>query len=309
MVEKFDVLVVGDATMDFIFTDLPHLPRMGEDTLAGGFDLVPGEAYNTTVALHRLGVKTAWAADFGNDALSKMVLDFARQEGMNQSFFVHHNRSFRRLSVAASMPDERGFLSFYDPEPTIQAAIPALTHINARVLFIPGLFFGAAFDAALPLVRLKKMKILMDGNTSDPISITDKRLVNVLRNLEVFLPNKREILSLAKTDNLQDAMKRVAEYCPLVVVKAGDEGSYAYDRYQFYHQPAISIKVVDTTGAGDCFNAGFLKAWLDEKPLETCLQWGNVVAGLSTQGFGAAGYKVTIDRVNEELRKSNSRIS
>ena len=46
-----------------------------------------------------------------------------------------------------------------------------------------------------------------------------------------------------------------------------------------YHQPAIQVKAVDTTGAGDCFDAGFIKAWLDGKPIEECLLWGNIVAG------------------------------
>jgi sugar/nucleoside kinase (ribokinase family) len=286
---QYDVLVVGDASLDFIFTDLPHLPRLGEDTLARSFQMVPGESYNTTVALHRLGVKTAWAANFGNDPLSKIILDHCEKEGLDHTFFVHHPKSFLRVSVSASIPGERGFLSYYDPEPAIPAAIPALPKINAKYLFIPGFLYGTLLEAALPVVKLKKMKIIMDGNTSEPITLNQKAVQRALRAIEVFTPNERELLRLAETDNLEEALHRTAAFCPLVVVKAGADGSYAMFENTIYHQPAIKVKVVDTTGAGDCFDAGFIKAWLDGKPIEECLLWGNIVGGLSTQGHGAAG--------------------
>jgi sugar/nucleoside kinase (ribokinase family) len=84
-----------------------------------------------------------------------------------------------------------------------------------------------------------------------------------------------------------------------VVVKAGADGAYAYQKGQLLHMPALNLKPLDTTGAGDCFNAGFLRAWLDGYPLETCLRWGNIVGGLSTQGYGATGRKVGLDEVKK----------
>lgn len=303
MAENYDVLVVGDATVDFIFTDLPHFPRLSEDTVAKNFQLIPGESYNTAVTLHRLGVKTAWAANFGNDHLSRIVLDFCHAEGLDETFFVHHNKPFQRLSVAASMPTERGFLTYYAPEPALPAAIPALARINTKMLFIPGLLYGKLFDAALPVIHMKKIRIIMDGNTSEPVTLNNKSVQKALRNVEIFLPNRKEILRLTAQDDLETAMKMVAEYCPLVVVKSGADGSYAYDRERFYHQSAIPVQVIDTTGAGDCFDAGFLKAYLDQKSLDICLQWGNISAGLSTQGYGAAGYKVTPAIINEMMKK------
>jgi sugar/nucleoside kinase (ribokinase family) len=303
MTEIYDVLVVGDATVDLIFTDLPHLPRLGEDTLAKKFQLIPGEAYNTAVALHRLGIKTAWAANFGNDYLSRIILDFCQAEGLDSSFFVHHNKSFQRLSVAASLPEERGFLSYYDPDPAMPAAIPALAKIHTRMLFVPGLFYGRMFELVLPVIHMKNIKIVMDGNNSEPVTLTDSALQMALKNVSMFLPNRREILRMTGQDDLETAMKMVAEFCPLVIVKDGAGGSYAYDGTRLYHQPSIPVDVVDTTGAGDCFNAGFLKAWLEHKPMDICLQWGNISAGLSTQGFGAGGVKVVTAMIEEYWRK------
>ncbi len=103
------------------------------------------------------------------------------------------------------------------------------------------------------------------------------------------MPNEREILRSSRNGQPGGSDYRTAVFCPLVVVKAGADGSYAMFENTIYHQPGIKVKVLDTTGAGDCFDAGFIKAWLDGKPIEECLLWGNIVGGLSTQGHGAAG--------------------
>ena len=79
----------------------------------------------------------------------------------------------------------------------------------------------------------------------------------------------------------------------MVVVKNGKDGAYAWSKGKLYHEPAIEVTPLDTTGAGDCFNAGFIKAWLDERPIEECLRWGNIVGGLSTQMRGATGKKIS----------------
>jgi sugar/nucleoside kinase (ribokinase family) len=63
------------------------------------------------------------------------------------------------------------------------------------------------------------------------------------------------------------------------------------------------VVLVDTTGAGDCFNAGFIKAWLDQRPLEECLKWGNIVGGLSTLALGGTGQVTTVKEVEEWLAK------
>ena len=63
----------------------------------------------------------------------------------------------------------------------------------------------------------------------------------------------------------------------------------------------IEVKVVDTTGAGDCFDSGFLRAYLDGKPLEECLLWGNICGGLSTEGYGGSSVKVSMATIQHYL--------
>jgi sugar/nucleoside kinase (ribokinase family) len=86
-----------------------------------------------------------------------------------------------------------------------------------------------------------------------------------------------------------------------VVIKDGSRGSLAVTDKNLIRIPGISITAVDTTGAGDNFNAGFLYAWLNHYPIDICLKWGNITGGLSTLEMGGTTRKVTIEEVMKVL--------
>jgi sugar/nucleoside kinase (ribokinase family) len=296
-----DVLVVGDYCLDLIFTGLPQFPALGIEIVGTGFEMTGGGCYNSAVALHRLGLKIAWAADFGNDEFSRFVLERARSEGLDETFFIHHNRSLRQITVAASYPQDRAFIAFYDPGPAVPAAMKALTTASAKVLYIPGFYSGAFAGVGLRLARARGMKLVMDGNTNEQLRLSESPVRRAVKGLDMFMANAREARVLTGLDDLEHAIRTLAEISPLVVIKDGAGGAYACDGGPIVHEPAIEVKPLDTTGAGDCFNAGFLKAWLDGRPLGECLRWGNIVGGLSTLGMGGTGRVVTSKDVEDRL--------
>jgi sugar/nucleoside kinase (ribokinase family) len=307
--KSYDVLVAGSYSLDLIFTGLPHLPRLGEDLLASGFAMIPGEAYNSAVAMHRLGLRVGWAGDFGDDDFSRFALEQARREGLDEKLFVRHQRSLRRISVAASFPEDRAFLTYYDPEPRLPAILKALATASARAIYLPGLYYGPLLEAGLRLARARRMKVLMDGNLGEPVNLEDARVRKAISSLDLFLPNAREARCLTGKDDLQAAIHDLAELCPLVVVKDGPNGAYASENGKLEHANALPVTPLDTTGAGDCFNAGFIKAWLDGRPLGECLRWGNVVGGLSTLAPGGAGQMITVADVQHALAADEGVIS
>jgi sugar/nucleoside kinase (ribokinase family) len=117
------------------------------------------------------------------------------------------------------------------------------------------------------------------------------------------MPNAAEAKALTGATNVQEALCQLAEICQLVVVKDGPGGAYAWREGEILHAPALALAPVDTTGAGDCFNAGFLRAWLEGLPLQECLQWGNIVGGLSTLKRGGTGQVITTRDVEEWLER------
>jgi sugar/nucleoside kinase (ribokinase family) len=307
MTDIFDVIVVGSYSVDLIFTGLDELPQLGKDVVGRDFKMTVGEAFISTVSMHRLGLHVGWAADFGNDDFSRFALKYAREEGLDESLFVIHDRPYRRVSVAASFPDDRAFITYYDPDPQIPAAIPAIVKSNARLTFIPGLYTGSFLGVGEKLIRLKKMQLVMDGNSSTGEIIGNTRESNAIRkaikSVDIFLPNAQEARRITGEQDLEAAIRLLGQLCPVIVIKDGSKGSLAYSKNELIHMPAISVVPIDTTGAGDNFNAGFLYAWLNGQSVETCLKWGNIVGGLSITAMGGTTRKISCDEVREYLAK------
>jgi len=299
---RYDVIIVGGYFVDLIFNGLPQFPVLGKEIVGTGFEMLPGGAYNAALAMHRLGLKVAWAADFGDDDFSRFTLERARAEGLDDALFVHHRRPLRRITAALSYPEDRAFITYTDPEPGTSAALKALVAASARVLFISGVYFGNLYNAGCALVRAKRMKVFMDGNSDDDVTLANPAVRRSLQTVDAFLPNAAEALRMTGASDLDAAMAALSAFCALVIVKDGANGSYARAGVQTLHAPGISVAPVDTTGAGDCFSAGFLKAWFDDRPLAECLRWGNIVGGLSTTALGGTGRAVTAADVERLLR-------
>ncbi len=305
MAFNFDVIILGTYSIDFIFSGLPEMPSLGNEVVGTEFNMTPGESYITAVALHRLGVKVGWAVDFGNDEFSRHVLQCARQEGLDESLFAIHDRPYRRISVATSFPAERGFITYYDPDPQVPAAVPALFKSNARVAFIPALYTGKFFDAGRRIIQAKKMRLFMDGNSSSgdifSNSKESKAIRKVLKQVDVFIPNAPEARRLTGEQELELAIYRLGMHCPIVTITDGKNGSLALENNKLVRMPAIKIEAHDTTGAGDNFDAGFIYAWLDGQSIENCLKWGNVLGGLSITELGGTTRKISSEEVKKYI--------
>jgi len=118
MTHPYDVIVVGDYFIDLVFGGLPRFPELGVEIIGTDFEMIPGGAYNSALAMHRLGLKVGWACDFGTDDFSRFVLERARSAGLDDSLFVCHAQPLRRITVAASYPEDRAFITYCDPDPS-----------------------------------------------------------------------------------------------------------------------------------------------------------------------------------------------
>ena len=305
MSTSFDVIVAGSYSVDLIFTGLPNFPQLGRDVVGTGFEMTPGEAYISSISMHRLGLNIGWAGDFGNDEFSRLALNRAKMEGLDDSLFIIHKRPYRRISVSASYPDDRAFITYYDPEPDVPAVVHALAKSNAKVLYIPGLYSGDFMSSGFQLLHFKHMKLVMDGNSSDGDIFRNcrdsKAIKKAIQHTDIFMPNAQETRRITGLQDLEAAIRCLGELCPLVIVKDGQNGSYAFMQGQLLHVPAIHVNSIDTTGAGDNYNAGFLKAWLDGLPIQVCLKWGNIVGGLSTTALGGTTQVITTKEVEKYL--------
>ncbi|MBI4770488.1 MAG: carbohydrate kinase family protein [Chloroflexi bacterium] len=297
---RYDVLVFGDYCCDLIFTGLPRMPAPGEELYGSGFEMAAGGTFNAATAMHRLGLKVGWAGDFGNDAFSQFALAAARREGLDEGLFQFHDRPQRRVTVAASFPQDRAFLSYTDPGPSLSAGLKALPGARARAAYLPGLLYGPLFVSGYLVLRGKRIKLVMDCQ-SQPATLQNPQVRYAVQHVDVFVPNSAEARHLTGTGSTLEALQALGKLCRLAVIKDGPDGAHAIQDGRTYYAPALPVTPVDTTGAGDCFSAGFMAAWLAGRPLEECLRWGNIAGGLSTTARGGATAAPTLEQLRARL--------
>jgi len=155
--------------------------------------------------------------------------------------------------------------------------------------------------------QMKKSGLTTSLDTNDdPEDLWADDVKAVLKNVDIFLPNEREACRLAGKADVQGALDALSRLVPMVVIKCGPNGAFAKRGKNQFHAPALAVQPVDTVGAGDSFNAGFLHKFILRASLEECLEYGNTVAALSTTRAG--GTEAFRDRSHREsyLQTSDS---
>jgi sugar/nucleoside kinase (ribokinase family) len=171
-------------------------------------------------------------------------------------------------------------------------ADPAVRHLHiaefATLAEIPDLVSSA---------RQAGLTVSLDPSWDDAW-IRDPELVRRAAGTDIFLPNAAEARAIAGCEDLDQAGRRLARHFPVVVIKDGNQGARLYGGESNLALPAPQGgPVLDTTGAGDAFNAGFLTAWLAGRSPARALAEGIACGTLSVQGVGGAGVRLSRERV------------
>jgi sugar/nucleoside kinase (ribokinase family) len=258
MSHSYDVLILGEYFCDLIFTGLPELPRLSADIFGTGFEMAPGGSYRTALALTRLGLRVGWSCDFGDDFFSRFVLDMAAQDGLDASLFRRHPFPVRRISASFSYAHDRGFMSYMD-----KLARPAPAEIVAattpRAVLLPSLMYGDDHAALVEAARHAGALVYMDCQAhAETLALPE--VAAAVRRVDIFAPNEVEALHMTGDSAVEAALERLATFAPVAVVKRGGAGAIGRAAGITASVPALSVEARDTTGAGDCFNAGILYA-------------------------------------------------
>jgi sugar/nucleoside kinase (ribokinase family) len=125
------------------------------------------------------------------------------------------------------------------------------------------------------------MTVSLDTN-DDPENLWGDAFTAMLPVIDVLLPNEDEARRMARRDNLGEAIEWLAERVPIVAVKCGAQGSIVQQGQQRWTIPPAAVTPVDTIGAGDSFDAGFLSRFVQGDSPEACAAKGNLAAAVST---------------------------
>jgi len=299
-----DVLLPSAYSCDLIFTGLPDIPKLGDEVYSQGFKILPGAGFIPAVALTRLGIHVDWICDFGNDFFSHYVLEEARRQNLSSHLFRIHDYPLQAISVAYSFTNDRAFLSYMDPLPPMNL-VDLVQKNPARYLMFMSFQHGPDFAEVADAAHAAGAKIFVDGQVAGGANITFPQTIAALRSVDIFALNQKEALELTGENTAETALASLARFTSIVLIKLGPDGAIAQSNGKRVHMQGTPTTVVDTTGAGDNFNCGFLYGLLHHYSLENCLRCGNFCGSSSTPGYGGWETSPTTNQLESYL-KANS---
>lgn len=284
-----DVVGFGALNLDKIYS-VDKIPKADEEGFVRDVKLYPGgSAANTIVGLARLGVKAAYIGKVGNDEEGRILLSDFEREGVDTRFI---KRAEGRSGSAMIFVDETGNRAIL-VDPGVNDTL-RYEEIDVDGVKKYGMIHLTSFICKNGLESLESQKKIVEefeyvsfdpGMPYAERGLKDMR--KILENTTIFLPSRQEIEMLFGM-NFRDAAGECLNMgVEIVAVKLGSEGCWIKDRMGEFKVSPFSVKVVDTTGAGDAFNAGFIYGFLKGKSVEECGKLGNLVASYCIQKFGA----------------------
>ena len=307
-----DVLVLGEINPDVIVRAVDPRPQFGQvELLVDTIDLVVGSSSAIfACGAARLGLRVAFVGVVGDDAMGRFMLDTMRTHGIDVSACRVDEVVPTGASVILAGDADRAILTAPGTVPLLRDDdVPAALLDRARHLHVGSVFL---LDALRPQLAERFAAARRAGITTsfdcnwDPSGSWDGGLGRILAETTVFLPNAAEAQRITGRDSIEDAALALAALGPRVVaVKCGADGALAATPDgAITRVPAIAVDTVDTTGAGDSFDAGFLAAWLAGRPLRDCLVLGVSCGSLSTRGVGGTAAQPTLAEAEAAARSS-----
>ncbi len=298
---EFDLLVLGDANPDLILSGDEVTPAFGQaERLVDDARLtIGGSGAIAACGAARLGLRVAFVGVVGDDLFGRFMRDELAAREVNVRGMAVDEERPTGVTVVLSTRDDRAMLTALGTIGGLRASLVDPDLLRAcRHVHVSSFFLQSELAEELPALfaeaQGRGVSTSIDPNW-DPSGAWDGGLMQILSKTDVFLPNAMEAMRLTRISELEEAISRLRAQGPLVVVKDGAQGAVAARLGETVALPAFPGPVVDTTGAGDSFDAGFLAAWLEDEPLERCVAIANACGALSTRVQGGTDGQPTME--------------
>ena len=305
-----DLLVLGEVNPDVVVRAADPHPVFGQvERWVDAIELVVGSSSVIfACGAARLGLRTAFAGVVGDDALGRFMLAAMAERNIETAAIRIDPAAPTGASLILSGPSDRAILTAPGTTPLLRVGdVPPSLLARARHVHVGSYFL---LDAARPdLPALFRAARAGGATTSfdcnwDPRERWDGGVRALLAETDLFLPNATEATRITEVENVAAAGGALGALGPRVVaVKLGAEGALAVTALgDVVRLPALAVDAVDTTGAGDSFDAGFLAGWLAGRTLDACLAIGVACGSLSTRGVGGTAAQPTLAEAEAAAR-------
>lgn len=303
---EFDIVAIGDLNADLILAgDVTPVFGQVEKVIDDATLTMGGSTSIFACGTARLGLRVAFVGKVGRDPIGDFLLDTLAARGIDIAGVQRDERIKTGLTTVLSRGVDRamltylgtlGVLSYTDVDWSIVA--------RARHLHMGSYYMLDALRPDTPRLfaeaRARGLTVSLDTNY-DPTEQWDGGIAAALAQVDIFLPNETELKAIARRDDWQAALAHLATQVPTVVVKRGGKGAVVQRDEQVVAAAPVPVAVLDTTGAGDSFNAGFVYGHLAGWPLERTVAFAVACGSASTHAAGGVESQPTLQEAMELL--------
>jgi sugar/nucleoside kinase (ribokinase family) len=298
---KFDVVVVGEINADLILRG-NVIPEFGQiEQVVDYADLTLGSsAIIFACGAAKLGLRTAFVGKVGDDLFGKFMLESIEACGIDISGIIIDGGVGTGLSVILASEGDRAILTYPGSIPELQYKEIDLSLITqCRHIHLSGYFLLEKLrpdvSELFSMAKENGLSVSLDTNY-DPAESWNGSLKECLPYVDVFLPNETEAMRISGETDVEKSLQKLSEEITTVVIKRGEHGAIATrDQDAILKQTTVPVEVVDTVGAGDSFDAGFIYGCLQDWALDKTLKLAVACGSISTLQTGGTSGQATLE--------------
>jgi sugar/nucleoside kinase (ribokinase family) len=299
MSHHFDILVAGEINPDLILTGdvKPEFDQVEKLVDSAALTIGSSSAIFACGAA-RLGLKVAFIGLCGEDVFGRFMLEEMQKRAVDVSSVIVRKDGQTGMSVILSSGVDRAILTNPGLIPALRESnIPDVLLRQTQHLHVASYFLQTNLQPGLPDLfrRARELGLTTSLDTNYDPSEKWFGFDELLAVTDVFLPNEREAMSLSGEASIDSAADQLGSRVDTLAIKLGAEGALGIRKSQKIRVASIPVKVVDTVGAGDSFNAGFLYGYLHKWELAKSLRLACVCGALSTQKAGGTEAQPTLE--------------
>jgi len=301
------ILVIGELNVDIVATGLRSMPEMGTEILAEDCELTLGSASAIFAAgVAKLGHKVTFVSHVGRDYFGAFCMDALQRMGVSAKHVTRKADEKTGVTIALSGKRDRALVTHSGAVATLTSdCIGDSLMKQHHHLHLTSYYLQKALQPSFADIfrRAKELGLTtsFDPN-SDPSNKWTKSIDGVLRYTDVLFVNEREAARLTRASTPKAALKALGTKVPCAVIKRGPRGAMAIQDGKTAKDSGFKVTAVDTTGAGDSFDAGFVSAYVRQQPLAECLRIGNACGALSATRLGGTAGQPTERELQTFLR-------
>ena len=307
--KKTDVIVIGELNVDIILNEIESLPAVGKEILANTMSVTLGSSSAIFASnLSSLGSDVAFLGKIGEDNFAEVVLASLEMKNVDTSQIIKSTSLNTGATIVLVYDQDRANITYPGAMNDLRLEdIDFDVLKEARHMHFSNCFMqpGIRNDLTELFKRSRELGLTTSFDTQwDPEEKWDLPLEKLLPWVDVFLPNMQEFKFLTRSNTVEEGINRLKDFANRVIIKNGSEGAIAWDGESLIYQDAFkNDMVVDCVGAGDSFNAGFIREFINKQPLRKCLETGALAGAINTTRAGGTGAFENLDMVGAIARE------